>query len=74
MRAHFDGRDQVRIEGNFWDYDDLDPNDLLATYNLSYRWPTNPLPVGTHQTVRGNAYGDQVRLYWEVQKVEDLFD
>ncbi len=74
VRAHFDGRDQVRIEGNFWDYDDLDPNDLLATYNLSYRWPTNPLPVGTHQTVRGNAYGDQVRLYWEVQKVEDLFD
>lgn len=74
VRAHFDGRDQVRIEGNFWDYDDLDPNDLLATYNLSYRWPTNPLPVGTHQTVRGNAYGDQIRLYWEVQKVEDLFD
>lgn len=74
VRAHFDGRDQVRILGDFWDYDDLDPNDRLATYDLNYRWPTNPLPVGSHQTVRGDAYGNKVRLYWEVQKLEDLFD
>ena len=74
VRVHYDGRDQVKIEGEFWDYDDLDPSDRFAVYNLTYRWPASPLPVGVHQTVRGDSWGDTIRLYWEVQKVDDLFD
>lgn len=74
VSVHFDGRDSVRLDGDFWDYDELDADDLFAAYNVTYRWPASPLPVGSHQTVRGDSWGNSVRLYWEVQKVDDLFD
>ncbi len=71
---HFDGRDQVKLTGDVWDYDDLDPNDRFAVYNITYRWPANKLTTGVHSAVRGDAWGNQVRLYWRVEKLEDLFD
>ncbi len=74
VRVHFDGRDTVRIDGDFWDFDLYDPDDLFAAYNLTYRWPASPLPVGSHNTVRGDSWGNRIRLYWEVQKLDDLFD
>jgi hypothetical protein len=64
----------VRLFGDVWDFDDLDPDDLFARFNITYRWPATPLSAGAFSRVAGDAYGNQVRLYWTVEKLEDLFD
>jgi hypothetical protein len=74
VSIHYDGRDQVKLTGDVWDFDDLDPNDRFAVYNITYRWPANRLTAGVHSAVRGDNWGNDVRLYWRVEKLEDLYD
>lgn len=74
VTIHFDGRDTVRLKGDVWDWDELGGHDHFAEYNIAYRWPATPLAAGTFSRVAGDSYGDDVRLYWTVEWLEDLYD
>ncbi|HEU4365286.1 MAG TPA: thiol-activated cytolysin family protein [Candidatus Krumholzibacteria bacterium] len=74
VTIHYDGRENVRVFGSFWDADILDPDDLLASFNYVYQWPARPMQVGEATIVAGDAWGNKVRLRWRVTKGADLTD
>ncbi len=74
VQIHFDGRDNIRIYGTVWDADLLGPDDALFNYNLTYQFPARPIGEGEGTTLKTDIYGDELRLYWRVQKVADLTD
>jgi hypothetical protein len=74
VRIHYDGRDNVRVFGSFWDADILDPDDLLASFSYTYQWPARKLQEGEGSIVAGDGWGNKVRLRWRVTKGADLTD
>ena len=74
VRIHFDGRDNIRITGTVWDADRLGPDQALFKYNLTYQFPARPIGEGEGTTLVTDFWGDEMRLYWRVQKVGDLTD
>ena len=74
VRIHFDGRDNIRLYGTVWDADWLDGDDAVFNFNLSYHFPDRPIGEGEGTYLKTDAYGNEMRIYWRVQKVGDLND
>jgi hypothetical protein len=71
VKIHFDGRDNVRIHGTVWDADWLAGDDAVFNFSRTF---VNNLTEGEGKQLRADAFGNEMDLFWRVQKVGDLTD
>jgi hypothetical protein len=71
VRLHFDGRDAVHWKGEIWDWDLLNPDERIVSWDVTYQG--GPIPTGNHVSTRMQG-ANAVKLHYSIQKMQDLFD
>lgn len=67
-----DGRGLWRLYGNAYDYDGGSADELIGSWDHTYRYSN--IPIGTNKYWTKSGAGCSIRLYISISKVKDLYD